>query len=95
MLQQLKAESQTLLAGSVLEPYPKYRTAFGVLGVAVPPALLLWAMDQGVQNSLSAYYYTKGRDWFVGTLWVVGVFLICCCSARRVRRCVSTRCVAG
>lgn len=76
MLQQLKEESQRLLAGSVLEPYPKYRTAMGVLGVALPPALLLWAMDQGVQNSLSAYYYTAGRDWFVGTLWVVGVFLI-------------------
>jgi hypothetical protein len=33
-------------------------------------------MDEGVQNSISAYYYTAGRDWFVGTLCVIGVFLI-------------------
>jgi hypothetical protein len=33
-------------------------------------------MGQGVQSSISAYYYTAGRDWFVGTLWVIGVFLI-------------------
>ena len=76
MLQQLKAASQQVLAGSVLEPSPKYRTAIGVLGVALPPALLIWAMDEGVQSSISAYYYTAGRDWFVGTLWVIGVFLI-------------------
>jgi len=76
MLQRLKASSQQVLAGSVLEPNPKYRTAIGVLGVALPPALLIWAMDQGVQSSISAYYYTAGRDWFVGTLCVIGVFLI-------------------
>lgn len=76
MLHRLKAASQQLLAGSVLEPNPKYRTAIGVLGVVLPPALLIWAMDQGVQSSISAYYYTAGRDWFVGTLCVIGVFLI-------------------
>jgi hypothetical protein len=76
MLQQLKAASEEVLAGSVLEPNPKYRTAIGVLGVALPPALLVWAMNQGVQNSISAYYYTSGRDWFVGTLSIIGVFLI-------------------
>lgn len=76
MLPELKTASRRALAGSVLDPHPKYRTAIGVLGVALPPALLLWALDQGVQNSLSAYYYTAGRDWFVGTLWVIGVFLV-------------------
>ena len=76
MLQQLKATSQRVLEGSVLEPNPKYRTAIGVLGVALPPALLVWAMDAGVQSSISAYYYTAGRDWFVGTLCVIGVFLV-------------------
>jgi hypothetical protein len=76
MLQQLKVASQQALEGSVLEPNPKYRTAIGVLGVALPPALLIWAIDQGIQSSISAYYYTAGRDWFVGTLWVIGVFLI-------------------
>jgi len=76
MLEELKTASEKVLAGSVLDPNPKYRTAIGVLGVALPPALLLWAMGHGVQSSLSAYYYTPGRDWFVGTLWVIGVFLI-------------------
>ncbi len=76
MWQQLKAASRQVLGGSVLEPNLKYRTAVGVLGVALPPALLVWAIGQGVQSSISAYYYTAGRDWFVGTLWVLGVFLI-------------------
>ena len=76
MLQQLKATSQRVLAGSVLDPNPKYRTAIGVLGVVLPPALLVWTMDEGVQSSISAYYYTAGRDWFVGTLCVIGVFLV-------------------
>jgi Protein of unknown function (DUF998) len=76
MLQELKATSHQALTGSVLEPNPAYRTAVGVIGAALPPALLTWATGQGVQSSLSAYYYTAGRDWFVGTLWVIGVFLI-------------------
>ena len=76
MLQQLKARSGKLLSGSVLEPNPRYRKAIGVLGVALPPTLLIWAIGEGIQGSISAYYYTSGRDWFVGTLWVIGVFLI-------------------
>lgn len=75
MMQTLKAVSRAALAGSVLEPHPTYRTAIGMLGAALPPALLLWAFGAGVQSSISAYYYTPGRDWFVGTLWVIGVFL--------------------
>src|SRR6476619_6089334 len=76
MLQQLKSASQAAVEGLVLEPDPKYRIAIGVLGVALPPALIMWTLGHSVQNSLSAYYYTAGRDWFVGTLWVIGVFLI-------------------
>lgn len=76
MLQQLKASSGKLLSGSVLEPNPRYGKAIGVLGVALPPTLVIWAISEGIQGSISAYYYTSGRDWFVGTLWVIGVFLI-------------------
>jgi hypothetical protein len=76
MLDQLKTTTQEVLAASILEPNRNYRTAIGVLGVALPPALLIWAVNQGVQGSLSAYYYTAGRDWFVGTLCIIGVFLI-------------------
>src|SRR5262245_7953324 len=76
MLQRLKAASQGALEVLVLEPDPKYRIAIGVLGVVLPPALIMWTKGQGLQSSISAYYYTAGRDWFVGTLWVIGVFLI-------------------
>ena len=64
-----------MLAGSVLEPYSSYRMAIGVLGVTLPPLLVIAHAAQGLQNSISAYYYTTGRDWFVGILWVIGVFL--------------------
>ena len=77
MFQRLKAKTEEFLGGSVLQPNPKYRMAIGILGAALPPVLvLLWRAADGVQSSISAYYYTGGRDWFVGTLWVVGVFLI-------------------
>ena len=76
MFQELTQKSGELIGGLVLEPNSKYRKAIGVLGVALPPALLIWTFGEGIQNSISAYYYTKGRDWFVGSLWVIGVFLI-------------------
>ena len=64
-----------MFARSVLEPYPAYRMAIGVLGVTLPPLLVIANAAKGLQNSISAYYYTTGRDWFVGILWVIGVFL--------------------
>ena len=62
---------------SVLETHPHYRTAVGVLGVTLPPILVVYALlrSEGLQSSISAYYFTSGRDWFVGVIWVIGVFL--------------------
>jgi len=73
MLQELRRAVE----GSILETSPHYRTAIGVLGVTLPPILMLGGVLLGssVQSSISAYYYTAMRDWFVGTLWVIGVFL--------------------
>lgn len=73
VLEQLRRAAQ----GSVLETQPHYRTAIGVLGVTLPPILILgWlVLAAKVESSISAYYYTRMRDWFVGTLWVIGVFL--------------------
>lgn len=73
MLQKLRRAAQ----GSVLETHPHYRTAIGALGVALSPILILgWLLlAADVETSISAYYYTRMRDWFVGTLWVIGVFL--------------------
>lgn len=65
-------------AGSVLETHPAYRTAIGTLGVLLPPILVGVGYARGVevQGSISAYYhYHVVRDWFVGILWVIGVFL--------------------
>lgn len=65
-------------AGSVLETHPHYRTAIGVLGVLLPPIVAVTSLaqeGQPLQSSISAYYYTSARDWFVGILWVIGVFL--------------------
>jgi hypothetical protein len=30
---------------------------------------------EALQPTISAYYYTGARNWFVGTLWVLALFL--------------------
>jgi hypothetical protein len=54
MLQQLKRAAE----GSVLETHPHYRTAIGVLGVSLPPIVILMSLlrSGGVQSSISSYY---------------------------------------
>ena len=74
MLQELKSAAR----GSVLETHPHYRTAIGVLGVLLPILLIVSSIVRqvAIRNSISAYYHDPStRDWFVGTLWVLGVFL--------------------
>lgn len=67
-------------AGSILETQPGYRTAIGVMGVTMPlilmaASLLGFLKTRELENSISAYYWTGIGDWFVGTLFVIGVFL--------------------
>jgi hypothetical protein len=57
------------------------RAAIGALGVALPVVLVL--VDKLAfhgtpfpRNSLSAYYYSGMREWFVGTLAATGAFLV-------------------
>ena len=76
MLEQLKRAA----GSSILETHPHYRTAIGVFGVSLPPILMLaswlgFLETRELQNSISAYYWAGMRDWFVGTLFVIGVFL--------------------
>lgn len=68
MIQQLTARTKTALRESVLEPNPGYRLAIGILGVALPPVLVLGQGADSVQGSISAYYYTGGRK-SRGPLW--------------------------
>lgn len=76
MLEQLKRAA----GSSILETHPHYRTAIGVFGVSLPPILMLASLlgfleTRELQTSISAYYWAGMRDWFVGTLFVIGVFL--------------------
>ncbi len=70
---------QLLAEDSVLEAHPHYRTVIGALGVTLPFILIVgwWLLVSKVESSISAYYYTRMQDWLVGTLCVIGVFLIC------------------
>ena len=57
------------------------RFAIGLLGVLLPPTLVLLepALFDGLpapRGSLSAYYYSGLRELFVGGLWAIGVFLV-------------------
>ena len=64
--------------GSILETTAGYRTSVGVLGVLLSPVLVIYGLVRNVpvQASISAYYHqTSTRDWFVGTLFVIGMFL--------------------
>ena len=59
--------------------YLALRQTVGYLGIALPFVLALGAMiffGTGIQSSLSSYYHTGMADVFVGTLCVIGVFLL-------------------
>jgi hypothetical protein len=76
----LQNRLQRAVNGSILETQPGYRTAIGVRGVTMPlilmaASLLGFLKTRALENSISAYYWTGIGDWFVGTLFVIGVFL--------------------
>jgi magnesium-transporting ATPase (P-type) len=59
--------------------YNTLREVIGLLGVALPFIVSLGAMlffHEGIQSSISAYYYTGMRDVLVGTLWAIGFFML-------------------
>lgn len=59
--------------------YLDLRKAIGFLGVALPIMVSLGSLfifGTTLQGSLSGYYYTGTRDWFVGSLWAIGFFLL-------------------
>jgi hypothetical protein len=57
------------------------RTGIGIVGVALPIVLIFGRMllerQFGILDSMSAYYTSVMRDVFVGSLWAIGIFLIC------------------
>ncbi len=61
--------------------FRRIRKAIGVLGMALPVTLLLLSLipffkTNGIQPSISHYYYTNLREIFTGILCAVGLFLI-------------------
>ena len=62
----------------MLTQFLALRRAVGILGILLPFWLLLggylWA-GCPVQDSISDYYHTGMRDWFVGILFAIGLFL--------------------
>ncbi len=76
------------------EPYVRsyvfMRFAIGVLGIALPPLLvlvepLIFDGQPFPRGSLSAYYYSGMRELFVGLLFAIGVFLVIYKFADRTR----------
>jgi len=64
-----------------LRSYLLERAIIGFIGVSLPVVIiagdnLLRTDGPVVRNSLSAYYYSGMRDFFVGSLFAVGLFLI-------------------
>ncbi len=61
--------------------YLFFRTGIGIVGVALPIILIFGRMllerQFGILDSMSAYYTSVMRDVFVGSLWAIGIFLIC------------------
>ncbi len=64
---------------SLIISYLQLRKAIGILGLTFPLILFFGAVvffDTGIQSSISSYYYTGMQDVFVGTLCVIGFFLL-------------------
>ncbi len=64
---------------SLVLSYLGLRKAIGIIGTALPFVLALGKVvlgSPGIQPSMSAYYYTKMGDVFVGSLCAIAVFLM-------------------
>lgn len=58
--------------------YLKVRKAIGYTGISLPILLILYSLiadRSGPKDSISAYFYSGGREILVGCLFAIGVFL--------------------
>lgn len=59
--------------------YLSMRRMIGILGIALPVVVVAGGLIQNkieIQPSISGYYYTNMRDFFIGILCIVSIFLI-------------------
>ena len=65
----------------------KTRVVVGVIGVLLPLVLVIgnWVVtgQSRILPSLSDYYHSEMRNWFVGSLWAIGSGLLVYLAARR------------
>jgi hypothetical protein len=65
----------------LVRSYLFLRKGIGIIGVALPFVLIIGAIifDHHLEllGSMSAYYYSVMGNVFVGSLWAIGIFLIC------------------
>jgi hypothetical protein len=65
----------------------KTRVVIGVIGVLLPLVLVVGNRmvfgQSGILPSLSDYYHSDMRNWFVGSLWAIGSGLLVYLAARR------------
>jgi hypothetical protein len=60
--------------------YRALRKSLGWLGISLPVVLILgqaWVLAGPLMSSLSSYYHTGMRNWFVGSLCAMAVFFAC------------------
>lgn len=81
-LSQPSTKAQIVVSGTQQDEksYLFLRTGVGIIGVALPIVLILGKIlleSPGISDSISDYYYSVMRDVLVGSLWAIGIFLIC------------------
>ncbi len=73
--------------------YLTMRRTIGILGISLPVIMVLGGFIQNgfvFRESISSYYYTNMRDFFIGILSCVGLFLISYKGYERIDRVTST-----
>jgi hypothetical protein len=56
--------------------YLGMRELAGWVGFVLPFAVVLGNLPHPLEGSISAYYFTRTGAWFVGSLWVIGFFMV-------------------
>lgn len=56
--------------------YLGMRQLAGWVGFVLPFAVTLGNWPHALEGSISAYYFTRTGAWFVGSLWVIGFFMV-------------------
>ncbi|MEE9428893.1 MAG: hypothetical protein V3V25_12175 [Paracoccaceae bacterium] len=76
--EQIQIGAQQKDRNELVSSYLEVRKFIGFIGISLPIFLLLFSViadGTGPKDSISAYYYSGGREILVGSLFAIGVFL--------------------